>query len=232
MNSLEQKQEKFRKLVYLDSKIADLEKRGNVAIVEYLFELEQKLDALKIAKGEKGEDGKDGKDGEVGPRGPKGEKGDRGERGERGAPGKDGVNGKNGKDGRNGKDGEQGPVGPSGKDGKDYRPMIGGRSGVQVLGSNVKVGAKAYEINFGTGLTVAETNGRVTVTSASSGVSTWSTPVEPVAADGSTLVFTVGASAPTDVVSDGIMLYEGAGYTYAGGQITLTNGPTQFIRYR
>lgn len=60
----------------------------------------------------------------------------------------------------------------------------------------------------------------------------WSTPPESPAPDGSVTVFTVGSSAPTDVVSDGTFLFNGFGYTYTAGHITLVNGPTQFIRYR
>ena len=64
------------------------------------------------------------------------------------------------------------------------------------------------------------------------GAGAWSIPPEAVDSEGAVTVFTVGAEAPTDVVSDGSMLIEGFGYTYDSGQITLDNGPTQYIRYR
>jgi hypothetical protein len=108
MNPLEQKQKKFKKLT-------DLDERGNVAILQYLFELEQKIDDIKSEvspgindvldriKGKDGEDGRDGESGRDGSQGPKGEKGDRGDKGDKGTPGKDG---KDGKDGKNGKDGQ------------------------------------------------------------------------------------------------------------------------------
>jgi hypothetical protein len=69
-----------------------------------------------------------------------------------------------------------------------------------------------------------------TTTGSSSGVGAWSTPAETP--DGIITVFTVGGSAPTDVSSDGVLLFEGVGYTYAAGQITLSNAPTQSVRYR
>lgn len=62
------------------------------------------------------------------------------------------------------------------------------------------------------------------------GITGWSTP--PETPDGSTTVFTVGSTAPTDVVVDGVMLFEGQGYTYSGTQITLTNPAAQYVRYR
>jgi len=71
--------------------------------------------------------------------------------------------------------------------------------------------------------------------SSSGGVGAWSIPVETPAADGSVTVFTVGATAPTDVIGDGTMYFEGAGYTFSSGQITFNiggGGPTQFVRYR
>ncbi len=72
-------------------------------------------------------------------------------------------------------------------------------------------------------------------TSASSGVGTWSTPAETPLPDGSVTVFTVGSSAPTDVLADGTIYPSGTAWTFLAGQITLNiggAGPTQFIRYR
>ena len=65
-----------------------------------------------------------------------------------------------------------------------------------------------------------------------SGVGAWSTPAEAVAGDGSVTVFTVGASAPTDVIADGSVCFAGIEYTYAASQITFINGPSQYVRYR
>lgn len=67
------------------------------------------------------------------------------------------------------------------------------------------------------------------------GVGAWKTPIEAVAADGSVTIFTVGSSAPTDVIADGTSYFSGQGYTFAAGQITFNiggGGPTQFVRYR
>lgn len=64
------------------------------------------------------------------------------------------------------------------------------------------------------------------------GVGAWSTPVETITAPSTTLIFTVGASAPTDVIADGMNYYEGKGYTYAAGQITFDQAPQNYVRYR
>jgi hypothetical protein len=62
------------------------------------------------------------------------------------------------------------------------------------------------------------------------GVGAWSTC--PEAANGSNQVFTVGATAPTDVVS-GSLYFEGDDYTFAAGQITFINiQPVNPVRYR
>lgn len=66
--------------------------------------------------------------------------------------------------------------------------------------------------------------------SGTSGVGAWSTP--PEVPNKSITVFTVGASAPTDVVADGINYYSGSGYTYAAGQITFSQPPRNYVRYR
>jgi hypothetical protein len=67
------------------------------------------------------------------------------------------------------------------------------------------------------------------------GVGPWQTPSEEPAADGSTLIFTVGSDAPTDVIRDGIAVFEDIHWTFDSGseQITfIDNGPTQYVRYR
>lgn len=74
----------------------------------------------------------------------------------------------------------------------------------------------------------------ITITG-SGGVGAWSTPPETPAVNGTTTVFTVGASAPTDVVADGMMYFDGKGYTYSGSQITFDIGglgPVNYVRYR
>lgn len=65
---------------------------------------------------------------------------------------------------------------------------------------------------------------------AAAGLGAWSTPAETP--DSVITAFTVGSTAPTDVVADGTNFYEGAGYTYAAGQITFTNPPSLYVRYR
>jgi hypothetical protein len=62
------------------------------------------------------------------------------------------------------------------------------------------------------------------------GVGAWSTP--PETPNSIITAFTVGATAPTDVVADGVNLYEGEGYTYAASTVTFTNPPAEFVRYR
>jgi hypothetical protein len=92
-------------------KLAKLLDDGNLAILEHLFEIEEKIDAkveemkasvpdvykiLEAVQLQDGEDGEDGKDGAQGEKGDKGDKGDTGEKGEKGDPGRDGVDGING----------------------------------------------------------------------------------------------------------------------------------------
>lgn len=104
-------------------KLADVLDKGNVAVLEYLLDLEEKLDKSLGELSERIEDkvpdiatllenvrGKDGVDGE---------QGERGEKGDKGEPGRDGQDGKDGKDGRDGKDGKDGAPGLDGKDGRD-----------------------------------------------------------------------------------------------------------------
>lgn len=108
-------------------KLAKLADEGEVAIVEHLLELEEKIEesvpkikeVMETVVGKvKGEKGDKGDKGDTGEKGERGEKGDQGERGLTGPVGKDG------KDGRDGKDAvsAMGPMGPAGKDGKDGSP--------------------------------------------------------------------------------------------------------------
>lgn len=82
----------------------------------------------------------------------------------------------------------------------------------------------------GTGVTITNTRNGNKRISASGSSGAWSTP--PETPNGVTTVFTVGSSAPNDVVADGTALFEGQGYTYSASQITFTNPPTLFVRYR
>lgn len=99
-------------------KLSELQDKGNLAILKYILDLEDKIDenlpeiknVIERVKGDKGDPGRDGVDGA------KGEKGDKGDRGEKGDKG---IDGKNGKDGKNGRDGRDGIDGLDGKDGKD-----------------------------------------------------------------------------------------------------------------
>lgn len=207
---------------------------------------------IKGAKGDKGDRG------ERGERGLNGLDGKDGKNGLDGKNGRDGLNGRNGVDGQDGQDGS--PDDPeeivikinasTRKIQKDRiegleddlkrievtasQPRGGGAPGysLTVQDDGVTVDKFTRFINFTGGTVTRSASGVVTVPLDTGGVGAWSTPPEAVASDGSVTVFTVGATAPTDVVSDGIMLYNGFGYTYAGTQITLDNGPTQYIRYR
>ena len=64
------------------------------------------------------------------------------------------------------------------------------------------------------------------------GVGAWSTP--PESPDGTITVFTVGASAPTDVVSDGALMFAPTDYSFDinTGTITFINSPVNTVKYR
>jgi hypothetical protein len=83
-------------------------------------------------------------------------------------------------------------------------------------------------VRAGSGIAITTNNIGAKVISASGGVA-WSTPTGTV--NGTNTVFTV-ASEPTEVLSDGTIFVDGAGYSYAALTITLTNPPASFIRYR
>ncbi len=125
-----------RKLEKL-SKVVD---EGNLAVVEHIFELEEKLDSdiaeikkiatenklppeivakIKTVKGEKGDKGDKGDIGNDGKDGTNGRDGKDGKQGERGESGIDGKNGRDGIDGQDGLSGVDGRDGRDGKDGKD-----------------------------------------------------------------------------------------------------------------
>lgn len=109
-------------------KIADVVKKGDVAILEYLFEMEEEmakvmdkmpdlpkiLESVRGVEGEKGEKGDTGKQGEKGDKGEKGDsvRGEKGERGDKGDKGERGNDGKNGVDGERGADGSLKEISP------------------------------------------------------------------------------------------------------------------------
>lgn len=103
---MEDSQEKKQKRV---KKLLEVAVKGEEAILDSIFELEDKLDSMpspeRGEKGDKGDRGEKGDKGDSGEQGTKGEKGDKGDKGDRGNDGKDGSDGLNGKDGENGKDG-------------------------------------------------------------------------------------------------------------------------------
>ena len=76
--------------------------------------------------------------------------------------------------------------------------VLGGRAGPQILSSNTKVGPRANEINFGTGFTVADEYGRITVEASASG---FSLLTATGTVDGSNKDFTF-TSAPSIIVVD------------------------------
>lgn len=69
-----------------------------------------------------------------------------------------------------------------------------------------------------------------TSTGGGGGIGAWSTPTETP--DSSITVFTVGSTPPTDVEADGVLQFDGSGYTFAAGQITFVNPPTSSVHYR
>lgn len=109
------------------AKLQELGKAGNVALLKYLFELEEKIDAeipeiknlISRLRGEKGDEGKQGPQGTQGKSiiGIQGIQGERGIQGVEGEPGRDGRDGIDGVDGQNGRDGKDGHDGKDGKDG-------------------------------------------------------------------------------------------------------------------
>lgn len=116
-------------------RLQKLVEEGDLAVVEYLFELEEnlekalnKLEEVKETALPKLQDvldqvrGKDGNDGEQGIDGEKGDKGDKGDDGKEGKQGKDGRDGRDGIDGRDGVDGLDGQDGKNGIDGKEITP--------------------------------------------------------------------------------------------------------------
>lgn len=107
-----------------------------------------------------------------------------------------------------------------------YRNQLAGKH----YGSDTLVRGGGDTVAAGSNISISVVNGVKTISSTGGSSSAWSTPVEAV--NGSTTVFTVGSSAPTDVVADGILLYPNLGYTYSNPTITLTNAPSLYVRFR
>lgn len=111
-------------------KLAKIVKLGDIATLEHLIEVEDKLDETittvdtkiqelnlnKILERIKGKNGVDG------------EQGIQGYKGDNGTDGKDGKNGLNGLSGRDGKDGQNGNDGKDGSNGLDGRDGINGKN--------------------------------------------------------------------------------------------------------
>ena len=101
-------------------RLAGLMDRGNVEVLDFLFELEEKMetsqpDLNKVLEAVKGQEGKQGF---------KGDKGDKGDKGEQGTQGKEGLLGPPGPQGNTGRDGVDGidGVGLKGQDGSPDTP--------------------------------------------------------------------------------------------------------------
>lgn len=125
MNPQNLTEKQIRKL----KKLAGVMDNGNIAILEHLLEIEEKIDDTNESI-EKKLPALENIIDKV--KGVKGDKGDKGDKGEDGRDGIDGVGGKDGRDGIDGKDGKNGLnglVGPQGVPGKDGRDGIDGKDG-------------------------------------------------------------------------------------------------------
>jgi hypothetical protein len=234
--------------------------RPDIAKILEQQEQTELLSKVTQLKGDKGDTGASGKDSTVpGPMGERGEIGPKGDRGERGLAGRDGRDGLDGRDGQNGLTpvvdyqkilNELKKEIKNGIDGKDavvdekmikkvldpHIKQLHNRIGAAIegmpRGSNYG-GFIETAIKAGANTTVSkDATGSWVISSTGGGVSTWSTPPESPDPDVGTTVFTVGTTAPTDVIADGTTLFEGFGYTYTSPIITLRNGATQFVRFR
>lgn len=86
------------------------------------------------------------------------------------------------------------------------RPLIGGgRAGIQILNNGSKVGTKSNEVNFTTGLTVTDSNGRINV-AASVGL-TFLTPQDYPDGGRVDFIFLSATSQPTWIIADGVWLH-------------------------
>lgn len=88
----------------LQQEISDIIEQKLKPVEDTLVNLENKIDAIELKKGEKGETGDRGEQGMKGKDGIQGKRGIKGEQGEQGIQG---INGLNGLDGKNGIDGKE-----------------------------------------------------------------------------------------------------------------------------
>ena len=162
----------------------------------------------------------------------------------------DGIDGKPGRDGKSivgekGDKGEKGDIGPAGKDAEniDLDEVITPLNkkidnGMARIDGRIKLidqrwhGGGITKVSTDTTLTGLGTPTSPLSVVGSGSVVAWKTPPESPDPNVGTSIFTVGTSAPTDVIADGTTLFEGFGYTYTSPIITLTNPCTQFLRYR
>lgn len=217
------------------------------------------LEMMKGEKGDKGDkgdtglQGPQGLQGEQGPQGEKGEKGDKGDKGEdSNVIGPQGPKGDKGEDGRNGKNGKDGsPDTPEqvmeklqtlkeawlevkaikGLD--EVLNQINNNFSNQIKGFAPRALASLYDVDVRT-ITDQQTlvwDGvkRKFVPGTPTSGSGFTKEVPTGTVDGSNATFTV-AHTPNYVVSDGVTLFDGAGYTIAGLTLTLTVPPQEYIR--
>lgn len=82
----------------------------------------------------------------------------------------------------------------------------------------------------GTNISIVD-NGSGSHTISASGGGTGYTKATPTGSVNSSNTVYGVVAVPVYVVADGSTYFDGAGYVYGGGNITMTNPPTQFIRY-
>lgn len=212
-------------------------------------------DILKKLKKNPPKDGKTGERGRPGAPGRQGKPGRDGRDGRDGEDGRDGVDGKDGKDGKNGSipdhewdgtkirfenpDGTWGEWvdirGPQGRTGESFGPADGG--GLMHSPITVRQGGTRFEgvseIVIGANLTATRTPNGISIAGENGGGGggniNFETPSGTV--NDSNVTFTV-ANEPLYLVVNGAQIFEGAGYSYSGGTITLDNaiGTGGFIR--
>lgn len=223
---------------------------------EATSKMAQFLAEMRGEKGEKGDTGEKGEQGEKGDAGVDsiipGPPGRDGIDGVDGRDGRDGADGRDGIDGKNGKDGKPGPKGDKGDKGADGKPDTASLSliaklkkQIEGLSRHVTSNMVTYRVNgelvsngsvldliagdnvsFETETTAD--GARIVVNANGSGGSvTVTTPTGAVDAINAT--FTV-ATTPKWIVADGIMYFDGAGYSIAGLTVTMDVPPSQFIR--
>lgn len=115
----------------------------------------------------------------------------------------------------------------------ETRPIIGGRVGIQVYSNGSKIGTKINEINFGSGITITNINGQITISATASGGIMTVTPSGTV--NGTNTSFTL-TDYPQYVVIDGLMKPEsgqnGVSYwSWSGGVLSINpdNAPVESL---